>query len=271
VSLLSNFLTALEISTIIPKRFILQTGAKHYGLHLGPPLSPEDESDPRFLKEKNFYFPQEDILWEWTKNHGSSWNVTRPGFIIGAVPDAAMNITYGLALYAAVQAELGLKLEFPGDNDAWYIENHMSYAPLIAYHAEWAALNADAADQVLNHSDGSMFSFGKFWPQLAAAYGLQYSAPEQDENKFQTVTMPTTPPPRGFGPPGKFRLSWSFEAWANKKEVLDAWATLKKKHGLTFLKDPFGESVKDVFGLLDAAILGPWGRSMRLVICCNFF
>jgi hypothetical protein len=32
VGLLSNFLSALELSTIIPKRFLLQTGGKHYAL-----------------------------------------------------------------------------------------------------------------------------------------------------------------------------------------------------------------------------------------------
>ncbi|KAF2103160.1 hypothetical protein NA57DRAFT_31530, partial [Rhizodiscina lignyota] len=245
-----------------PKRFVLQTGAKHYGLHLGPPLTPEDESDPRFTAVANFYFPQEDLLWGWTKKNNTSWNVTRPGFIVGAVPDAAMNITYGLALYAAVKAEMREKLDFPGDNTAWDVENHMSLAQLIGYHAEWAALTADTANQALNISDGSMFSWGKFWPCLAAAYGLEYGAPEQDESKFQTVEMPVKPPRRGFGPAGKFRLSWSFEAWAQRPEVISVWEKIKEKYGLSAPKDPFLQGFQDVFGLLDAAILGPWGRSM---------
>lgn len=102
VSLLSNFLTALKISNLIPKRFLLQTGAKHYGIHIGPTFTPMQELDPRFLSQPNFYFSQEDILWKWATDNNTEWVITRPGFIIGAAPEAAMNIAYGLALYAAV-------------------------------------------------------------------------------------------------------------------------------------------------------------------------
>jgi nucleoside-diphosphate-sugar epimerase len=243
---------------------VLQTGAKHYGLHLGPPLTPEAESDPRFLAAPNFYFPQEDLLWKWAADNNTSWNVTRPGFIVGAVKDAAMNVPYGMALYASVQKELGLPIEFPGDSLAWDAENHLSAAKLIGYHAEWAVLNENAKNEVLNISDGSMFSWGKFWPILAQAYGAEYSVPETDDAKFTTITMPTTPPPRGFGAPGKFRLSWSWEQWASKPEVVEAWKRIKSREGLEVVRDPFeGINVKDVFGLLDAAVLGPWGRSMR--------
>ena len=264
VNLLSNFLSALTISHILPQRFVLQTGAKHYGLHLGPPLTPEAETDPRFLAAPNFYFPQEDLLWEWAAANNVGWNVTRPGFIVGAVRDAAMNVPYGLALYVAVQKELGNRVEFPGDVNAWDVENHMTSAKLIGRHAEWTVLSPQARNQILNISDGSMFSWGKFWPLLAAVYGAEYGIPETDDAKFSTVTMPIEPPPRGFGPAGKFRLSWSFEQWAGKFEVRDAWERIKAREQLVLVRDPFlEENIKDIFGLLDAAILGPWGRSMR--------
>ncbi|OCK95867.1 uncharacterized protein K441DRAFT_657842 [Cenococcum geophilum 1.58] len=60
--LFNNFLNALTVSNIIPKRLLLQTGDKHYGIHLGPTLSPQEETDPRFHGEPNFYFAQEDFL-----------------------------------------------------------------------------------------------------------------------------------------------------------------------------------------------------------------
>jgi len=62
VLLFNNFLNALTISNIIPRRLLLQTGGKHYGIHLGPTLSPQEEIDPRFHGEPNFYFAQEDFL-----------------------------------------------------------------------------------------------------------------------------------------------------------------------------------------------------------------
>ena len=45
--LLSNLLEALKVANRIPKRFILQTGGKHYAIHIGANLSPMEESHPR--------------------------------------------------------------------------------------------------------------------------------------------------------------------------------------------------------------------------------
>jgi hypothetical protein len=138
-----------------------------------------EESDPRYAREKNFYFTQEDILFEWCNENHVEWNVTRPPFIVGAVRDAAMNVVYGLAIYASVQKELGHKLEFPADIAAWEVEKHLGSAVLIGYHAEWAVLSETTRNQVLNIADESMFSFGKFWPVLASWYGLEYGGSKQ--------------------------------------------------------------------------------------------
>jgi hypothetical protein len=263
VALLSNFLSSLKIAEKLPKRFLLQTGGKHYGVHIGPTLTPQEEEDPRYLKERNFYFPQEDLLWKWCADNGVEWNVTRPGFIMGAVKETAMSIAHGLALYASIQAELGQPLAFPGDIGAWEAEKHISSALLIAYHAEWTVLTPKAANQALNITDGGLHTYGKFWPILADIYGIPYGIPEPDESKYQTITMPIAPPPRGFGPAGQIRASGSIEAWAQKPEVQEAWKRLKQKHGLTNKPDPF-DKPKDIFGLLDGELLGPWGRSMSM-------
>lgn len=267
MALLSNFLTALSTSNLLPRRFVLQTGAKHYGVQIGPTLSPMTESDPRFLAQPNFYFPQEDLLWSWAKENNVEWNITRPGFIIGAVKEAAMNIAYGLALYASIQSHLKKPLVFPGDADAWAAEKQLSSAMLIGYHAEWAALTPAAANEVLNEADGGPFTYGAFWPVLASLFEVDYLTPEDDEGMYTTITMPIGPPPRGFGAPGKFRMSASFEAWAKTEEVLGAWEKLVKENRL--VGNPF-EKPKDVFGLLNAEILGPWGRSIRFVLSLLF-
>ncbi|KAJ7741600.1 hypothetical protein DFH07DRAFT_964943 [Mycena maculata] len=91
-ALLANFLSALTLANIAPRRVMLQTGAKHYGVHLGSPKVPQDETDPRVLVESNLYYPQEDLLFDWCARIGAAWNVIRPGPILGAVPDAAMNL-----------------------------------------------------------------------------------------------------------------------------------------------------------------------------------
>ena len=49
-----------------------------------------------------------------------------PGPILGGVPDAAMNLAFPLAVYAAVTKELGDTLNWPADDRAWQSECSMS-------------------------------------------------------------------------------------------------------------------------------------------------
>ena len=142
----------------------------------------------------NFYFSQEDALFKWTGNNNTSWTVTRPGFILGAVKDAAMNLVNSSPVYASIQKELGKPLEFPGDIATWDIKKDQSTSTLIAYFAEWAALTEPAANQALNITDGSEFSLGTFWPGLAQLYGVEYSVPERDESNYRTFETPFEPP-----------------------------------------------------------------------------
>lgn len=220
------------------------------------------EDDARHGMEENFYFPQEDFLMDYCNKYGISWVVTRPCFILGAVESAAMNILWPLSIYAAVQAHLGLPLEFPGDVAAWDVIKQQSTAVLIAYHAEWALLTPEAGNQALNQCDDSAFAWGKFWPRLASWYKTSSGKPAADTSVYATITMPYAEAPRGFGGPGIVRPSFSFFEWSKKPEVLKAWEELKAKHGLRY--SPFGEKAMDTFGLIDGEILGGWGRVLSM-------
>lgn len=221
-----------------------------------------EEHDGRHGIEANFYFPQEDLLMDWCKKNNSSWVVTRPGFILGAVESVAMNIMWPLSVYAAIQAHLGLTLEFPGDVSAWDAIKQQSMATLIAYHAEWALLTPAAGNRALNQCDDSAFAWGKFWPTLAAWYKLSAARPRPDSSAYATIIMPFSEAPRGFGGPGIIRASFSFLEWSKKPEVLKAWRELKDKYGLKY--DPFGDRATDTFGLIDGEILGGWGRYLSM-------
>lgn len=230
-------------------------------MHLGPSKLPMLEDDPR-IPHPNFYFPQEDALTAWTKKHNTTWNVTRPGFIIGAVKEASMNVTYALAIYASIQKELGLKLEFPADIAAWDVNKDLSVVRLVAYHEEWAVLTDGAANQALNIVDDSRFSWGAFWPVVAGWYGMPYGKPEEDESKYMHIKMPLDPPPRGFGKAGVVNFTWNFEGWAAKPEVREAWERIQEKEGLDKSLSPWRNQkvMRDCFGTLDAEILGNWAR-----------
>jgi hypothetical protein len=199
VTLLCNFLSALRIASITPKRFLLQTGAKNYGGHLGPTLNPPVESDPRVDIEPNFYYPQEDALFEYCSETGAKWNVIRPAWIIGAVVNAQMNAMYGVGVYAAVQAHLGKTLEFPGSITDWTQEHAHSTAMLTSYLSEWAVLEDACENQAFNASDTAWTTWARFWPELARWFGAKdVGKPELDESKFKTLEMPYNPPPLGY-------------------------------------------------------------------------
>ncbi len=100
-----------------------------------------------------------------------------------------MNVAFPLCIYAAVQKKLGGKLEFPGDIIAWDHVQDQSSAMMNAYLEEWAVLCPAASNQAFNASDGSHFTWGMFWPKFAAHYGLEYTAPDHKNDKYQQIPM----------------------------------------------------------------------------------
>lgn len=196
-TLLKNFMAGLQQSRLKPKRFLLQTGAKHYGFHIGPATNPSFESDPRIDLEANFYYPQEDALFEYCNATGVTWNVIRPSYIIGAVRDSALNHMVGLSIYASVQAHLNQPLAFPGDYVAWDREYCQSTAMLNGYFEEWALLTDAAANEAFNIQDGLPFTWGRFWMYLAEWYGTTWTPPETDEAKYRVSTSRYVETPRG--------------------------------------------------------------------------
>ena len=193
--LLSNFLDALDIAKIKPQSIMLQTGAKNYGGHLGPPKQPSEEWDPRVTLEPNFYYYQEDVLWDYCKKHNINWNIGMPASILGAVPDAAMNVCLPLAIYATVCKHLNQPLAFFGDYDAWQSVVVQSSAMLNGFLEEWAVLSPTAKNQKFNACDSSAFSNESFWPRFAGWYGLEWTGPQTEG--LTTTEWGYDPPPRG--------------------------------------------------------------------------
>lgn len=196
-ALIANFTGALKLSNLRPKRFLLQTGAKQYGFHIGPATTPSFETDPRITIESNFYYPQEDTLSAYGKDQGAGWNVMRPSYIIGAVRDNLLNHMVGFAVYASVCAHLKQPMLFPADYVAWDKEYCQSSAMMNSYMNEWAVLTPEAKDEAFNVQDGQNFTWGRFWPYLASWYGAKSSPPENDDEKYQTFKSRSVETPRG--------------------------------------------------------------------------
>jgi hypothetical protein len=234
---------------------MLQTGAKNYGIHLGPAAHPQEEHHPRITLEPNFYYPQEDFLWSFCAQQNIAWNVCMPAGILGAVPDAAMNLVFPLGVYASVQKHLGQTLEFPCDLASWEATRCLSSSKMNGYMEEWAVLTDAAQNEKFNTSDGCSFTWGNFWPKYAAWYNMPYKNPDADSSKYTQVTSRFDPPPRGFGPPGKYRYRFRLVDWAKQEHVQTAWDELVAKHGLTSgkLKDM---DIDRIFGFTDGSLLG---------------
>ncbi|KAK5716910.1 hypothetical protein LTR17_016282 [Elasticomyces elasticus] len=254
-ALLKNFLGALDKASITPKRFLLQTGAKNYGTHLGPARTPYVESDPRVTLEPNFYYPQGDALLSYCDEHSVEWNIICPAWIIGAVNNAAMNALHPLAVYAAVQAHKGEKLEYPGDFNAWMGVTEHSSAMLTGYLSEWAVLEDKCANHKFNASDTCPLPNNRLWPELARWYGCNgYGGPELDESKLNVIDPGDVPTPLGYGPPRKLRYSWTLTQWAQDPTNAKAWKEIMEKFSVSH--DPF-DDIEAHFTFGDFAAWGP--------------
>ncbi|KAK9419630.1 hypothetical protein SUNI508_07116 [Seiridium unicorne] len=256
--LLDNFLGALKAAAIKPKRFMLQTGAKNYGVHLGLTKMPQEESDPRVTAEPNFYYSQEDSLFKYCQEEGVGWNVLMPSGILGAVTDAAMNLTFPLAVFAAVCAELKRPLEWPSDIRAWQMYSSQSSAMMNAYMEEWAVLTPAAKNERFNVCDDSTFTWEGFWPRLAGWYGLQWKGPDTEATLVETQARHN---PRGYGPRGASRVKFTFTDWAKREDVQQAWKRIAGQHDLSQREL---QDIDRVFGFLDGSVssAGPLMYSM---------
>lgn len=239
---------------------------------------PMSESDPRLPSPpypSNFYYTQEDLLLSYSKSYPStSWNVIRPCWILGAVPGAAMNILFPLAVYASVQTFLGGSLDFPGDWQSWDQEQMHSSAMLIGYLNEWAALTPAAKNHAFNAADGGPWTWSFFWPILASWYGIPWTGPAVDEGKYVEIKMDI--PPRGhvvllfpqsfaanensWGPPGNLRYSFSLIDWAKQPVVQEAWIRISQQNNLSV--NPFKE-VEQIWEPIQIALVSSWSWVVR--------
>ena len=158
----------------------LVTGLKHY---LGPfeayahskPVTPFREEMPR-LPFANFYYAQEDELFEAADRLGFGWSVHRPHTIIGYAMGNAMNMGVTLAIYATICRETGRPFVFPGSPQQWEGLTDVTDARILARHLEWASTAEAGQNQAFNIVNGDVFRWNWLWPQLAADFGIEAAA-----------------------------------------------------------------------------------------------
>jgi nucleoside-diphosphate-sugar epimerase len=206
-AIVRNLLAALDPSEGL-RHVALVTGLKHY---LGPfdayakakPETPFREEMPR-LPVANFYYSQEDEVFEAARQRGFTWSVHRPHTIIGYALGNAMNMGVTLAVYAAICRETGHPFVFPGAAQQWEGLTDVTDARVLARHLEWAATSDAGRNQAFNIVNGDVFRWRWLWPRLAADFGIE-AAP------YPGRPTPLEPQLADAGP---------------------AWAKIAAKHGL---------------------------------------
>ncbi|KAL5046074.1 hypothetical protein BDW71DRAFT_70485 [Aspergillus fruticulosus] len=287
VPLFENFLTALDqVARDTLQRVCLQTGGKHYGVHLGPVKQPCSEEHPRYDDNgENFYYPQEDFLFAIQKNRNWTYNIIRPNAIIGFTPGSnGMSEALTLALYFLICRETGEFPRFPGNQYFYNCVDDNSYAPSLADMSVWATTNPEAANEAFNHANGDTFVWRYFFPRIGAYFGLEVpetttfttaatlSGPgTHRENQFKMSDWAADKRPawesicaKYGGNPEAFDWgTWAFFDWGIGK----AWPTLSsiskaRRFGWNRYDDTF-ESWVETFRAFENAGVLPRGRVMR--------
>src|SRR5438067_3046666 len=124
-----------------------------------------------------FNVDQQDFLE--SRQHGKSWtwSALRPSVVCGFALGNPMNLAMVIAGYAAISAELGLPLRFPGKPGAYHSLLEMTDAGLLAKATVWAATDERCGNQAFNINNGDLFRWSEMWPKIARYFGLDVAPP----------------------------------------------------------------------------------------------
>src|SRR3954447_11384374 len=175
----------------------LATGLKHY---LGPfeayaktPMeTPFREAQPR-VPYQNFYYDQEDILFERAAEHDFTWSVHRAHTMIGWALGNAMNMGVTLAVYAAICKEQDRSFVFPGSPQQYGGVTDVTDATLLAEQMHWSATDPAGANEALNTVNGDVFRWRRMWEVIAEQLGVE-TAPYPGEARSLEAEMADAEP-----------------------------------------------------------------------------
>ncbi len=174
-AMLSNVVNAAAANGALEHVHVVH-GSKYYGHQLGPIEMPAREDGPR-APGRNFYFDQEDFLRSRSRAAAWSFTITRPHTFCDPAADMPRSVGLLIAVYAAIQRELGLPLAFPGTARAYEVRTQFTDIALLARAIVWMATEPRCADQAFNIINGDYPRWSELWPQFARQFGLEPGAP----------------------------------------------------------------------------------------------
>ena len=177
-ALVRNLLNVLSPKKSV-KHVALVTGLKHY---LGPfeayakagslPETPLREEQPR-LEYPNFYYAQEDAVYEAAERDQFTWSIHRPHTVIGYAIGNLMNMGVTLAVYASICKETGTQFVWPGSAAQWNGLSDVTDAKVLAKQLIWASTTETAQNQAFNVTNGDVFRWKWLWERIAGYFGIE--------------------------------------------------------------------------------------------------
>jgi nucleoside-diphosphate-sugar epimerase len=272
-AMVRNLLDTLRRGAIRPgnttQHVALVTGLKHY---LGPfeayghgalPATPFRENQPR-LDVENFYYAQEDAVFEAAARDGFGWSVHRPHTIIGYAIGNAMNMGVTLAAYATLCRETGRPFLFPGSAVQWHGLTDMTDARLLARHLEWASVTDAARNEAFNVVNGDVFRWSWMWDRLAQYFGLEPAPFPGEGTKLEVQLADAGPIWREIAAryrlaePDLNRLASAWHTDADLGRPIEVVTDMSKSRRLGFLDyQATDDAFFDLFARLQAARIIP--------------
>lgn len=170
--MLRNLVEAIEPAASGLRHIHVVHGTKYYGHHLGPVAVPAREDDPR-APAPNFYYAQEDFLRDRQRGKRWTYSTSRPHTFCSAAAGEQRNIGLLIAVYAAVQRELGLPLGYPGTDRSFNVATQFTALPLLVRAMAWMAAEPHCANQAYNVVNGDAPRWSELWPRFASYFGMK--------------------------------------------------------------------------------------------------
>jgi nucleoside-diphosphate-sugar epimerase len=201
VRMLASVLDATEMASSKLEHVHLVEGAKWYGLHIGPPITPSREDAKRHMPP-NFYYDQQDLLEQRSRSASWTWSASRPNLIYDFAPQRARNIVSVIGAWATISKELVLPLDFPGKQATFDAICDLTDATQLARGIKWMLTSPNARNEAFNLTDGDVFRWKQMWARVADHFGLEVGTARD----------------------------WKLETWMADKQPL--WEAIARRHDL---------------------------------------
>lgn len=152
-------------------------GSKWYGHQLGPVKLPLEEDKSARSPNENYYFEQDAFLRAQSAGKTWGWSSSRPHAFCDPSVDLPRSIGLVIAVYAEVQRQLGLPLDFPGNARGYQAHTQFTDLGLLARAIVWMATEPRCRNEAFNVVNGDNPRWCEIWRQFAGWFGMPEGEP----------------------------------------------------------------------------------------------